>query len=352
MKKLISGVAAVAMAMTLATGVFAAEWHPSRTQTGASLAGSGATVTNSSGEKVTLDSASGSVRITNVADTLSGTSSLDAATNGKTNVVYHAALATNSTTTLVNKFSNAEDVKVTIAEQIAANKEAKVTKLNAKREELSASVEDLKANGGSEAEIAEAEAALAAVDAQIAATESADYDSMDNYEPAALFDVSVDTAVTEQLSNGGSIEIPITVDGVNEDSDVLALHFMGDLTDADTLVEDLQSNPDATVDEMSVEVLPCVPGDGMVTVTMTSFSPVMILVRAEAEAAVTTPEEAPAGTVDATPTPAPEETVEQPETDGGVSPWVYVAIVVVVVVVAGGVVVATRKKKTVTTNKK
>lgn len=351
MKKLISVITAAAMSMVFATSVLAAEWHPSRTQTGATLAQNGATLTTSSGETLQLDSASGSIRITNVADTLSGSSSLDAATNQKTNVVYRAAQASQSTSTLLSKFGNAEEVKTAVADQIAANKAATVSKLNAKKDELAANVENLKSNGASEEEIAAAEQELAKVEAQIAATESADYDSMDNYEPAAIFDVSVDDTVAQQLADGGSVEIPVTVDGITEDSDVLALHFVGDLSDADAVEDALQNDPNATIDEMSVEVLPCVAGDGMVTLTMTSFSPVMILTRAQTEVTVQAPaEQTPSETEEVTATPAPAETVEETETTGS-SLWMYIVIVIIVVVIVGAVVV-TRKKKTVTAGKK
>lgn len=353
MKKLISVVTAAAMTMVFATGALAAEWHPSRTQTGATLAQNGATITTASGEKVSVDAAANSIQITNVADTLSGSSNLDAATNAKTNIVYAAAQAAESTSTLLSKFSNAADVQKAVADQIAANKAATVAKLNTKRDELASNLDKLKANGASEAEISAAEQELAEVDAQIAATESADYDSMDNYEPAALFDVSVDDTVAQELADGGSVEIPVTVDGITEDSDVLALHFIGDVTDADAVADAIQNDPDATIDEMSVEVIPCVAGDGMVTLTMTSFSPVMILTRAQTEVTVaSTAEQAPAETNEATATPAPAEEVEETE-NTGIASWVYVVIVIVVVVVVGAVVVTRKnKKKTVTAGKK
>lgn len=349
MKKLISAVTAAAMAMVFATGALAAEWRPSRTQMGSTLADSGATITTASGEKVAVDATSGGILVTNVKNTLSGDSGLDDATNQKTNVVYAAVQATESTSTLLSKFANAAEVEAAVADQIAANKAATVAKLNAKRDELAANVEEMKANGASEDEIAAAEQELAEVDAQIAATESADYDSMDNYEPVSLFDVSADEATAQALAEGGSVEIPVTVDGITEDSDVLALHFMGDLSDAKALEEELQSNSDVTVDEMSVEVLPCVPGDGMVTITMTSFSPVMILTRAQTEVTVEAPaEETPAETEEVTATPAPEVA----EAEGGVASWVIVVIVVAVVVVAGAVVMTRKNKKTTTAGKK
>lgn len=351
MKKVLSVVTAAAMAMVFATGAMAAEWHPSRTQTGAALSGTQVNVTDSTGKTTTLDVTNGGVTVTNVADTLSGTSSLDAAANGKTNVVYEAALATDSTSAMLAKFANAEEAKSAIATQIAANKAATVERLNAQRDELSSKVEQLKADGASEDEIAAAQQELTKVEAQIAATEEADYDNMDNYEPAALFDVSVDGDVAQALENGGSVDIPVKVDGITPDSDVLALHFTGDLSDAESLVEDLKTNADATVDEMSVEVLPCVAGDGMVTLTMSSFSPVMILTRAQTEVVESaTPEQVPADTEEVTATPAPAAPEEEAASTG-VAPWVYVVIVIVVVVVAG-VVVVTRKKKTVTAGKK
>lgn len=352
MKKVFSVVTAVVMTMVFATGALAAEWHPSRTQTGAALSGTEVTVTDAAGNATILDVANGGITVTNVADTLAGTSSLDATTNNNTNVVYQAALATDSVSTMLAKFANAEEANAAIAAQIAANKAATVERLNALRDELSSRIEQLKADGASEDEIAGAEQELAEVEVQIAATEESDYDSMDNYEPAALFDVSVYGDVAQALENGGSVEIPVKVDGITPESDVLALHFMGDLSDAEALLEELKTNADATIDEMSVEVIPCVAGDGMVTLTMSSFSPVMILTRAQtAVVENATPEQVPADTEEVTATPAPVAPEEEAQSTTGVAPWVYAVIVIVVVVVAG-IVVVTRKKKTVTAGKK
>lgn len=352
MKKAISVLTAVAMTMAFATSALAAEWRPSRAQTGATLASNEVTVTNAAGEKTTVSASDGSIVVTNVANTLDGSSSLSAAGNAKTNLVYAAATATNSTSELMAKFSNTAEATTAIEAQIAANKTAKVERLNAQRDELSAKVDQLKADGAGEDEIKAAEQELAQVDAQISATEAADYDSMDNYEPAALFDVSVNGDMEKALADGGSVEVPVKVDGITADSDVLALHFMGDVADAEALTEELKNNADAVIDDMSVEVLPCVPGDGMVTLTMTSFSPVMILTRAEAEVAVTEPaEQTPATTEDTTVEATPAPTEDAAETASGSNLWIYVVVVIVVVVVAA-VVVVTRKKKTVTTGKK
>lgn len=350
MKKVVSVVTAAAMAMVFATGALAAEWHPSRTQTGAELASPEVSITNASGEVSTVDVSNGGILITNVADTLDYSASLDKDVSDKTNVVYQAAMATDSVSTMLAKFSNAEEISAALATQIAANKAATVERLNAKRDELTANAEKLKADGASEEEIAAAEQELAQVEAEIAATEAADYENMDNYEPAALFDVSVEGDVAQAVADGGSVDISVKVDGITPDSDVLALHFLGDLSDAEAVMEDLQNNADATIDEMSVELIPCVAGDGMVTLTMSSFSPVMILTRAQAE--VTVAEQTPAETEEAVATPAPTaEPVEETQSSGAAS-WVYIVIVLVVVVVVGAVVVTRKKKTTTTANKK
>lgn len=357
MKKLVSAFLATAMAATLATGVSAAGWFDSSYQTGPVLESNQITVTNASGEKSTVDVSDGGILVTNVANTLDYSGNLDVATSDKTNVVYYAALTTNSTSDLVSRFGNTNEVTSAIEAQIAANKAVTVERLNAQRDELSAKVEQLKADGASEDDIAAAEQQLAQAEAEIAATEAADYDNMDNYEAAALFDVSVSGDMEQMLAAGGSVEIPVKVDGITPESDVLALHFVGDLTDAKAVAEKLQADESITVDGMNVEVIPCTPGDGMVTLTMSSFSPVMILTRAQTEVTVVTVEE-PAeqattadSSVAATPAPqeAPQESVE--ETSTGSNVWIYIVVVIVVVVIAGAVVV-TRKKKTVTAGKK
>lgn len=351
MKKFVSVFVAAAMAAALATSVSAAEWFDSSYQTGPELTTNQVTITKANGEKVTMDVSNGGLLVTNVANTLDYSGELDVPTSDKTNVVYHAAVATDSTSALLGKFGNTDEATSAIEAQIAANKAATVERLNSQKDELSAKVEQLKADGASEDEIAAAQQELAQVEAEIAATEAADYDSMDNYEAAALFDVSVTGDMEAALAEGGSVDVPVKVDGITPESDVLALHFVGDLTDASATADALQTNADATADELNVEVIPCVPGDGMVTLTMSSFSPVMILTRAQTEVTVSEPtEEATTEDSAVVATPAPEDTEEETASNG-VSPWIYVVVVIVVVVIAGAVVV-TRKKKTVTAGKK
>lgn len=351
MKKFVSVFLASAMAAALATSVSAAEWFNSSYQTGPVLESNQITVTNKSGEKTTIDVSNGGLLVTNVADTLVYSGELDVPTSDKTNIVYHAALATDSTSALLSKFGNTDEAASAIKAQIASNKVVTVERLSNQKDKLSAKVEQLKADGASEDEIAAAQQELAQVEAEIAATEAADYDNMDNYEAAALFDVSVFGDVEAKLAEGCSVEVPVKVDGITPESDVLALHFVGDLTDASAVTDALQTNTDATVDEMTVEVIPCVPGDGMVTLTMGSFSPVMILTRAQTEVTVSEPAEG-ATTEDSAvvATPVPEETTEETASNG-INSWIYIVIVIVVVVIASAVVV-TRKKKTVTAGKK
>lgn len=351
MKKFVSVFVASVMAAALATSVSAAEWFDSSYQTGPVLESNQITVTNKSGEKTTIDVSNGGLLVTNVANTLDYSGELDVPTSDKTNVVYHAALATDSTSALLSKFGNTDEAASAIKAQIAANKAATVERLNSQKDELSAKVEQLKADGASEDEITAAQQELAQVEAEIAATEAADYDNMDNYEAAALFDVSVFGDVEAALAEGGSVEVPVKVDGITPESDVLALHFVGDLTDASAVADALQTNADATVDEMNVEVIPCVPGDGMVTLTMNSFSPVMILTRAQTEVTVSEPaEEVTTEDNAVAATPVQEDTTEETTSNGG-SPWIYIVIVIVVAVIVCAVVV-TRKKKTVTAGKK
>lgn len=350
MKKFVSVLVASAMAAALATSVSAAEWFDSSYQTGPELANKEVTITKADGEKTTMDVSDGGIVVTNVANTLDYSGEIDVPTSDKTNVVYRAALATDSTSALLSKFGNTEEATSAIEAQIAANKAATVERLNANKDELSAKVEQLKADGASEEEISAAEQELAQVEAEIAATESEDYDNMDNYEAAALFDVSASGDVADALAEGGSVDIEVKVDGITPESDVLALHFVGDLTDASAVADALQSDATTTVDELDVEVIPCVPGDGTVTLTMSSFSPVMILTRAQAEVtAAETTTEAPAETEEVAATPAPTAAVEEPAETTGTASWVYAVIVVIVVVVVAAVVVTRKNKKTTTT---
>ena len=131
MKKAVSVLTAFAVTMALATSALAAEWHPSRAQTGATLANNEVTVTSVAGEKTTVAADNGNIIVTNVANTLDGTSSLNAASNAKTNLVYAAATATKSTSELMGKFSNTAEVTTAIETQIAANKTAATGAYNA-----------------------------------------------------------------------------------------------------------------------------------------------------------------------------------------------------------------------------
>lgn len=351
MKKAISVLTAATMALACSAGALAAEWHPSQVRTGATLAQNQVKVTGQSGETTMMDVTNGGLLITNVKDTLEGTGGLDAVSKDKMNLVYAAATATNSTSTLLAKFANTGEATSAIEAQIAVNKAATVERLTAKKGELSAKVDQLKANGADEAALAAAAQELAQVEAQLAETEADGYESMDHYEPAALFDVSVSGDMEQALADGGSVEIPVKVDGISEDSDVLALHFMGDVEDAAALTEELKTNTEAVVENMRVEVLPCVAGDSMVTLTMTSFSPVMILTRAQAEAAVGRPAEQVTGENGAL-AATPETSDTQQTMADKSAPWIFVGIGIVVVVIAGAVVVTRKGKEKTAAGKK
>lgn len=352
MKKAISVLTAAAMVWACSTVALAAEWNHSQIRNGVTLAQNQVKVTGKAGETTTMDVTDGGLRITNLKETLEGTSALDAASNDKVNLVYAAVAATNSTSTMLAKFANSSETTSALAAQIAANKAATVERLTAKKDELSAKVNQLKADGAGAEELAAAAQELAQVEGQIAATEAEGYESMDHYEPVALFDVSVSGNMEQALAGGGSVEVPVKVDGITEDSDVLALHFMGDVKDAAALTEELKTNTAAVVEDMRVEVLPCVAGDSMVTLTMSSFSPVMILTRAQAEAVVGQLTEQGAGEKEAlTTTPETSEAQEATATEG--TPWIWGGIALILVVIAGAVVVTRKgKQKTAAGNKK
>lgn len=364
-KKLISSLATLGLMSTMMINVVAeGEWHPSRVQDGATL-GSGSTITMSDGSTREVTVGSSDITVTNVTLTLDSVAQFNDGTNisfadkatqvlgnglsyaasQETNLVYQAVLSVDSPSGLLDKFTGNSEVADAIAQQIAANKSATLERLNAQLTELESA-------GDTEG--------AAAIEAKIASLEVADYESFDNYSPAAMFDVSVSDEVAEIVANGGSVDVTINVDGVTEESDVLALHFVGDLSDADAAVDQIMSDPTATVDEMGIEVLPCVSGDGEVTLTMDSFSPVMILSRVEAPEEVTgnvgntgvEAEQSPVASAatDGAETDATSDTTNTEKSDNAVT-YVVIGGVVIAVGAGGAYVVSRNKKKAKTANK-
>ena len=104
-------------------------------QTGPELTTNQVTITKANGEKVTMDVSNGGLLVTNVANTLDYSGELDVPTSDKTNVVYHAAVATDSTSALLGKFGNTDEATSAIEAQIAANKAATVERLNSQKDE-------------------------------------------------------------------------------------------------------------------------------------------------------------------------------------------------------------------------
>ena len=150
-------------------------------------------------------------------------------------------------------------------------------KIEAKRTELERQKAEAEADGDEEA--------VAAIEKQLAVLENPDYASVNNYSPLAVFDVSASAALLEQIQ---------------------------------------------------VEVLDVATEDGKATITLSSFSPVMLMTRVETEEGAQPSQEPQA-------TQQPEEK-PQPEESSNILPWVIGGIVVVVAVVL--FVVAKSKKKT------
>lgn len=81
--------------------------------------------------------------------------------------------------------------------------------------------------------------------------------TISNLKPVAAFDV---TLVGITLSGGETIDIPVKVDGISKGDKVIAIHFSGE------------------VGNLTADVIPSsVDDNGNVVLTMSSFSPVLIL---------------------------------------------------------------------------
>jgi len=178
------------------------------------------------------------------------------------------------------------------------------------------------------------EDALAKVQAAIGEGED-----VNDYEAAALFDVTASEGA-KKLLNGKAVDVEVALPGVKADSKLVGLHFTNGPEDPEAAQETVKNDFANAKLEYDVEVIDTVVGDSKATITMDSFSPVMILVKAEKT-------DAAAAEATAAPTeePAATEAPAAPADNGG-SNWVLPAVIAVVVVAVGAVVVTRSKKKT------
>ena len=177
------------------------------------------------------------------------------------------------------------------------------------------------------------EDALAKVQAEIGEGED-----LNDYEAAALFDVTASEGA-KKLLNGKAVDVEVALPGVKADSKLVGLHFTNGPEDSEAAQETVKNDFANAKLEYDVEVINTVAGDGKATITMDSFSPVMILVKTEKTAAAAEATAAP------TEEPAATEAPAAPADNGG-SNWVLPAVIAVVVVAVGAVVVTRSKKKT------
>lgn len=177
------------------------------------------------------------------------------------------------------------------------------------------------------------EDALAKVQADIGEGED-----LNDYEAAALFDVTASEGA-KKLLNGKAVDVEVALPGVKADSKLVGLHFTNGPEDPEAAQETVKNDFANAKMEYDVEVINTVAGDGKATITMDSFSPVMILVKTEKTAAAAEATAAP------TEEPAATEAPAAPADNGG-SNWVLPAVIAVVVVAVGAVVVTRSKKKT------
>ena len=174
------------------------------------------------------------------------------------------------------------------------------------------------------------EDALAKVQAEIGEGED-----LNDYEAAAMFDVTASEGAKNLLNGNVEVALP----GVKADSKLVGLHFTNGPEDPEAAQETVKNDFANAKLEYDVEVINTVAGDGKATITMDSFSPVMILVKTEKTAAAAEATAAP------TEEPAATEAPAAPADNGG-SNWVMPAVIAVVVVAVGAVVVTRSKKKT------
>ena len=154
--------------------------------------------------------------------------------------------------------------------------------------------------------------------------------------PLAVFDVSASNALLEQMREEDTLDVTLELNGINEDSDLIALHFTGNLEDCDAAMEGVNADFANTTVDFAVEVLDVTVENGKAAITLSSFSPVMLMTRVEVASA-------------AQPSQQPVETqnpaVSQTDGDNHLLFWGVLGVVAVVAVI--GLVVATNKKTAV-----
>ena len=194
-------------------------------------------------------------------------SGLTYAANAKTNLVYQTIVNAKNTTEFLSKFPG--NVKRDVEELIARN-------IQAEREELEREKADAEANGD--------EKTVASVEKQLAALEEPSRTSVNSYSPLAVFDVSASSALLEQMGEGDTVDLTLELNGVNQDSDLIALHFMGDPEDCDATRDLVNSDFAHAVVDFDVEVLEVTVEEKAATFTLSSFSPVVLMTRVESNA--------------------------------------------------------------------
>lgn len=122
----------------------------------------------------------------------------------------------------------------------------------------------------------------------------------------AMFDVTANQAALDLINTAGSATFTVSVSGVKASGTYIAVHFK---------------------DDGSAEVIPCTAGDGTVTLTMSSFSPVMILSYKEGSST------------------KPATAGKTANTSDNNNVMLYAGIMGVAIVAAGVVFFSTRKKK-------
>lgn len=319
-KQIISAVAAVALAASLAMPA-AAVWQPSRVQqSGTGTAASAASGTTSTELEIVNNAPTGAdgkvvnvetsqnpwIKVTAVADAL--------AANEKFGADLSFSQKAGELTDTGLFYSTNADANLIYAAMDKADRTEAFLKLFG-------------------------EDALAKVQAAIGEGED-----VNDYEAAALFDVTASEGA-KKLLNGKAVDVEVALPGVKADSKLIGLHFTNGPEDPETAQETVANDFTNAKLEYDVEVIDTVAGDGKATITMDSFSPVMILVKAEKT-------DAAAAEATAAPTeePAATEAPAAPSENGG-NNWVLPAVIAVVVVAVGAVVV-TRSKKKVTADKK
>lgn len=108
-----------------------------------------------------------------------------------------------------------------------------------------------------------------------------EYNSVNRYAPFDMFDISITDALRQEMGSDGRVRVNLELNGIHDESDLIALHFYGEIEDTDQIHKELEENFENALLDLHVEVLDVEVENGIATIELSTFSPVMLMMRQE-----------------------------------------------------------------------